>query len=87
MARHKPKHASKNSRATQARVVSVNLARVRPNPYEEAATTGIDKRPTRGPVLVRAPGTKADDRASKWKDTLSRDPWVEESLAILSDMK
>ena len=49
-----------SSSSTQARVVSVNLARVRPNPCEEAATTGIDKRPTLGPVLVRAPGTKAD---------------------------
>ena len=44
---------------TRARVVSVNLARVRPNPYKESATTGIDKRPTSEPVHVRAPGTKA----------------------------
>jgi len=45
--------------STQARVVSVNLARVRPNPFKEAETTGIDKRPTSGPVEVRAPGSRA----------------------------
>jgi MOSC domain-containing protein YiiM len=48
----------------QARVVSVNIARVRSNPYKEAATTGIDKRPATGPVEVRAPGSKASGRGS-----------------------
>jgi len=44
-----------------SRVLSVNLARVRPNPFKsEVATTGIDKLPTLEPVLVRAPGTKVD---------------------------
>lgn len=32
---------------------------MRPNPHKRAATTGIDKRPTSEPVLVRAPGAKA----------------------------
>ena len=29
---------------------------------------------------------KPDDRMTKWKDNLARDPWVDESLNILSDM-
>jgi MOSC domain-containing protein YiiM len=43
-----------------ARVLSVNLAHVRPNPYKCASETGIDKRPVDGPVLVRAPGSMRD---------------------------
>jgi len=47
------------------RVLSVNLARVQPNPHQHGeATTGIDKAPTSGPVLVRAPGTKRDGLGS-----------------------
>ena len=43
------------------RVLSVNLARVGPNPHKRGESlTGIDKRPTSGPVLVREPGTKND---------------------------
>jgi MOSC domain-containing protein YiiM len=43
------------------RVLSVNLARVRQNPHRRGeAMTGIDKIPTCEPVLVRAPGSKAD---------------------------
>ena len=49
------------------RVLSVNLARVQPNPDPRerasdepgAAMTGIDKTPTTGSVFVRAPGTKS----------------------------
>lgn len=48
-----------------SRVLSVNLARVRPNPHKsDVATTGIDKAPTSGSVLVRAPGTKRDGLGS-----------------------
>jgi MOSC domain-containing protein YiiM len=50
--------------STRARVVSVNLARVRPNPFKEAATTGIDKQPTSEPVQIRAPGTRAEGLGS-----------------------
>jgi MOSC domain-containing protein YiiM len=39
-----------------AEVLSVNLARVRPNPAAPTRSTGIDRAPTRLPVLVRAPG-------------------------------
>jgi len=42
-----------------ARLLSVNLAVVRDNPFKEAARTGIDKQPADGPVEVRAPGSKA----------------------------
>ena len=47
-----------------ARVLSVNLAVVRPNPYKGDLTTGIDKRPTEDAVHVRAPGTKQDGLGS-----------------------
>ncbi len=44
-----------------ARVLSVNLARVRPNRHKRGpAMTGIEKVPTSESVLVRAPGTKRD---------------------------
>jgi len=42
-------------------VLSVNLARVRPNPHKRGVElTGIEKLPTPEPVLVRAPGSKLD---------------------------
>lgn len=47
-----------------ARILSVNLAHVRPNPYKSASETGIDKRPVDGPVLVRAPGSMRDGAGS-----------------------
>lgn len=53
-----------SSSSSQARVVSVNLARVRPNPYKTTTVTGIDKQPTSQPVHVRAPGAKADGLGS-----------------------
>ena len=40
------------------RVLSVNVAHVRPNPYKSFDVTGIDKRPASGPIEVRAPGMK-----------------------------
>ena len=46
-------------------VLSVNLARVQPNPHKRgAAMTGIEKVPTSESVLVRAPGTKRDGLGS-----------------------
>src|SRR5690606_21556809 len=38
------------------------------------------------PATAPGPGRKADDRATSWRDTLARDPWVEESVWILTDM-
>lgn len=45
-------------RSDDARIASVNLAHVRPNPFKSVSETGIDKRPVDGPVLVRAPGDR-----------------------------
>ena len=53
------------STAVSSAVLSVNLARVRPNPAKrEVKVTGIDKLPTSESVLVRAPGTKAEGLGS-----------------------
>jgi MOSC domain-containing protein YiiM len=41
-----------------ARVLSVNLGALRPHPTKPSMETGIDKRPTAEPVLVRAPGSQ-----------------------------
>ena len=43
---------------TVARVLTVNLAQPRPNPYKTTAITGIEKVPTDEPVWVRSPGPK-----------------------------
>src|ERR1700729_2244706 len=40
------------------RLISVNVGRLRPNPWKPVAMTGIDKRPVDGPVAVTAPGPK-----------------------------
>ena len=41
------------------RLLSVNLAHPRTNPFKSVDRTGIDKRPAEGRVEVRSPGTKA----------------------------
>lgn len=41
-----------------ALLLSVNIGRPRTNPWKDTGTTGIDKRPVRGPVAVTAPGPK-----------------------------
>lgn len=41
-----------------ARLVSVNIGRPRANPWRDAPTTGIDKRPVAGPVMVTPAGPK-----------------------------
>jgi MOSC domain-containing protein YiiM len=59
------------SSEASGRVLSVNLARVRPNPDTRDAAmigieamTGIEKIPTSEPVLVRAPGTRGEGLGS-----------------------
>jgi MOSC domain-containing protein YiiM len=42
------------------RVLSVNVAVPRPNPWKRLAATGIDKQPAAGPVPVTAPGPKGN---------------------------
>jgi carboxyl-terminal processing protease len=39
------------------------------------------------PEAAPGPGGKKDDRLVKWRDALARDPWVDESVSILADMK
>jgi hypothetical protein len=39
-------------------LVSVNLGAARPTEHSDIGYAGIDKRPARGPVQVRAPGPK-----------------------------
>jgi MOSC domain-containing protein YiiM len=47
------------------RVLSVNLARLQPNPHKRGvAMTGIEKVPTSESVVVRAPGTKREGLGS-----------------------
>jgi carboxyl-terminal processing protease len=38
------------------------------------------------PAVAPPPGGKADDRLARWRDNLSRDPWVDECMNILGDM-
>ncbi len=40
------------------RLLSVNVGKPRPNPWKAINLTGIDKRPTGGPVMVTAPGSR-----------------------------
>jgi MOSC domain-containing protein YiiM len=39
-------------------LLSVNVGRPQPNPWKDTLTTGIDKQPVDGPVMVTAPGPK-----------------------------
>ncbi len=62
----------------------------------EAASPDLEKTPAKltvkplasspAPATAPGPGGKADNRADKWRDNLARDPWVEESVWILTDM-
>lgn len=45
-------------------MLSLNLGRLRPNPYKDTEITGIDKGPVSGPVQVRSPGSKSDGLGS-----------------------
>ena len=62
----------------------------------EAVAPKLDKGPKRftvtmidydgaKPVAAR-PGGKTDDRGTRWRDNLARDPWVEEAAFVLADM-
>jgi len=43
--------------------------------------------PAAPPPVAPGPGGKTDDRAQKWRDSLARDPWLDESVSILADMQ
>jgi carboxyl-terminal processing protease len=60
-----------------------------------AATPDLDKAPARftvtpldnrEPVLAGPKGRK-DSRLTKWRDTVGRDPWIDECLSIFADLK
>ncbi len=53
----------------------------------EAVSPNLDKQPPKFAVNVIDEPAKPDDRIVKWKDGLARDPWVDECVAILGDMK
>jgi carboxyl-terminal processing protease len=61
----------------------------------DAASPELAKAPPRLTVTTLAgssgpgpgPAAKADDLLVKWQDSLARDPWVDESVSILGDMK
>lgn len=65
----------------------------------DAAIPDLDKAPAKLSVslvtTVDPTATKldpneqkaADERANKWRDGVAKDPWIEESIAILADMK
>jgi hypothetical protein len=38
------------------------------------------------PVAQAGANGKTDDSAAKWRENLSKDPWVDECLSILGDM-
>ena len=39
------------------------------------------------PAAAPGPGQKPDEKPVKWRDALARDPWVDECVSILNDMK
>ncbi|HEY0707779.1 MAG TPA: carboxy terminal-processing peptidase [Polyangia bacterium] len=60
----------------------------------EAASPDLEKAPKRFEVVpfensapvAAAPNGRKDSRLSKWRDTLGRDPWIDECLSILGDL-
>jgi MOSC domain-containing protein YiiM len=56
------------------RVLSVNIARVRPNPYKDTEVTGMEKVPVSGRVHVRPPGTKLEGAGLELQVTGPRVP-------------
>ena len=54
----------------------------------DAVSPDLDKAPAMFVVagLDDAPGTKPDERTTKWREMIAKDAWIEESLNILNDM-
>ncbi len=60
-----------------------------------AATPDFDKAPARFTVLpleggeptVASPSGRNDSRLTRWRDTIARDPWIDECLNIFGDVK
>ncbi len=43
--------------------------------------------PAAPPPVAPGPGGRADDRPQKWRDSLARDPWLDETVNVLADMQ
>jgi hypothetical protein len=60
-----------------------------------AATPDMDKAPARFTVApldtrepaIASPSGRKDSRQTKWRDTVARDPWIDECLNIFEDLK
>jgi carboxyl-terminal processing protease len=60
----------------------------------EASSPDLSKGPARMTVTLLPeehdaaprPAGKADDRTTRWRDGVARDPWLEEALLVLADM-
>jgi carboxyl-terminal processing protease len=61
----------------------------------EAATPDLEKAPARFTVLpldarepaIASPSGRKDSRLTRWRDTVARDPWIDECLNIFDDLK
>ncbi|HTL36304.1 MAG TPA: carboxy terminal-processing peptidase [Kofleriaceae bacterium] len=82
----------RDDQKAQLDAASPDLKKVAPvfmvKPLEEpAAPAAPDPTMPDGTANPNAKGPKAkDDKATKWRDNLARDPWVEETLNIMGDM-
>jgi carboxyl-terminal processing protease len=60
-----------------------------------AATPDLDKAPARFTVqpldarepAIASPSGRKDSRLTKWRDSVARDPWIDECLNIFADLK
>jgi carboxyl-terminal processing protease len=60
-----------------------------------AATPDLEKAPARFTVLpldnkepaIASPSGRKDSRLTRWRDTVARDPWIDECLNIFDDLK
>jgi carboxyl-terminal processing protease len=55
----------------------------------EKIAVDVDKLPavfTVTPIDEPTASTPNDERMKKWRDSVARDPWIEESIAVLGDM-
>lgn len=58
----------------------------------DAVTPAFDKAPATltvellDPPPAPTPGERVDDRLPKWRDGLTRDPWLDESVRVLAEM-
>jgi len=56
------------------------------SPDLKKAPPGFTVKPLSDQAAQTSANGKTDDSAQKWRENLSKDPWIEESLSILGDM-